>query len=1175
MADPLSIALGAISIAQMCLKMTKILAATKQALTNVTKEADAVMEELSDLELVCKLVRHICEKAKGHYSSSALPMSDTILLKDLCGSLAKSVKGCERYMDKLDLLFVEVFGASDTVRNRRFMVKSVVKQFFKENQFQEIRTKISAHSSNIQGKIACLNSFYDSELMECTKQCLKTMNTMNASIGIIQASIQSFHSIIDQYLQPAQKSQFRPSLFSVHSIQLLVSGTIHHPEHISGILGVAATTPSYGSRRRIQESTLCGGRDNRDPPLGLAQTIRRVFMSPQSQTGDLAPRSEAGPSINKVFNVPQDQVRRFEARKQLLAELTSHLDPSPQVQLPLHYSIILSGMGGTGKTHLAFRVAHALRDLYFGVFWIDASSDQLARASWAAIATDLGLEPDPQLTYNHLLTLRRPWLAIIDNLDQLDEERMRVYIPSGICGRTLITTRLPLHKLEHTGIIAQKHYCLAGFSSEESVQFLMAEMGNTGPMSNADVESCTELAEALQHLPIALALSASYMRNRVTSPRDFLQLYHAKETRGNEASQNLITRIRLRHVFEIAATNLQPDALLILKLLSFFHYDDIPIEKIVSRSHRVQFDMMPNATDLADDGTTPPIPSQPYSPLLRRLYSAFMQLSSFPLIEQAYQTSARLMTLWPSVDSHQYETRFQAALESLRENEFVHRSQKKGMISLHRTTAEIVKTTFKSLAEEAVTCEIALNILASCIELDEKTFGNTVLHVDSRILLPHIASARQRSKDIDKAYQVKQQSMNLLRSMLPRFWWQSSRSTQLDPLRLMKFSIVYASSAEYPTARDMKKTVLSLLQQQWGTMLNHQCVHTSASLALTYHCLHRFDEAIEVQCQTIEASEVFYGKDHIFTLSMIDILGLFHLSRGDLNESLRHSRQARSGLAKVHKGDPQYKATLIALNHLGAVQAQHYQWKESRDSCEAALEGLEQVDLDGNEICLAKQNIAIAIIHLNDSNSFAKAEDMITDVWIHWRNRLGDNHPATIRAVFNRCRVLFRTGKIREAEHLLLPALAVAETRLGSKEPSFLSARVLLACIKLYQRDYAPAEEILADVNGSYTGLEYGVKYANSHMDRITALWYLMECYKEQHRFDNAIAMLKEMSKSLKISMDFNLRLKHPLAKNLDLKRQELDALKLAMRRLPETTANANPQTSTAVPQMGPLSVSV
>ena len=144
-------------------------------------------------------------------------------------------------------------------------------------------------------------------------------------------------------------------------------------------------------------------------------------------------------------------------------------------------------------------------------------------------------------------------------------------------------------------------------------------------------------------------------------------------------------------------------------------------------------------------------------------------------------------------------------------------------------------------------------------------------------------------------------------------------------------------------------------------------------------------------------------------------------------------------------------------------------------------------------------------------------------------------------------RVLLCREKIQEAKEILLPALATAESRLGNKDFGFLTAhflatQTLFAYIKIIQRDYAKAEQTLIDVNDKYTEK----LFSSDHLERITVLWYLMECYKEQGRFDEGLDIHEEMSDSLKAMMQFNMRRKHPLAKNLYAKRQELEALKQA-----------------------------
>lgn len=277
------------------------------------------------------------------------------------------------------------------------------------------------------------------------------------------------------------------------------------------------------------------------------------------------------------------------------------------------------------------------------------------------------------------------------------------------------------------------------------------------------------------------------------------------------------------------------------------------------------------------------------------------------------------------------------------------------------------------------------------------------------------------------------------------------------------------------------------------------------------------------------------------------MLGLYFLTRGDLYQSLENSEEALRGFKKLHQNDPQQKMILTSLNHLGAVQGQHYRWKESRDLCALAVSGLEQVDSKCNEIWFARQNVAIANVHLKDESAIEEAEQLMGDVLSHWRETLGKEHPTTLLAILNMSRVLLCRGKTEQAKEILLRALATAESRLGNQEYDFftahsLAAQTLMAYIKIIQHDYTKAEQILLDVNDKYTE----ISACGDHLDKITVRWYLMECYKEQRRFDEALDVHEEMSDSLKAMMKFNTRIKHPLAKNLYAKRQELEALKQA-----------------------------
>ena len=113
------------------------------------------------------------------------------------------------------------------------------------------------------------------------------------------------------------------------------------------------------------------------------------------------------------YDVPTSLSPLFVGRQDLLRDLVTYLSPPSEIQK----RVIISGMGGMGKTQLAVRVASELRTLFHGVFWINASSSELIKAGWANIAHYFGPETNYRAGIHCLTSLRKPWLLIMDNAE--------------------------------------------------------------------------------------------------------------------------------------------------------------------------------------------------------------------------------------------------------------------------------------------------------------------------------------------------------------------------------------------------------------------------------------------------------------------------------------------------------------------------------------------------------------------------------------------------------------------------------------------------------------------------------------------------------------------------------------------------------------------------------------
>jgi hypothetical protein len=116
-------------------------------------------------------------------------------------------------------------------------------------------------------------------------------------------------------------------------------------------------------------------------------------------------------------------------------------------------TLVLSGMGGIGKTQLAVTYAKRHRHSYSSIFWLNASTEATLNNSLRRMVNRIlppetvsKLECDQVWVYasnwlSHLDNTR--WLLIFDNYDDPDQYKLTEYSPSVVQGSIVVTTRQP------------------------------------------------------------------------------------------------------------------------------------------------------------------------------------------------------------------------------------------------------------------------------------------------------------------------------------------------------------------------------------------------------------------------------------------------------------------------------------------------------------------------------------------------------------------------------------------------------------------------------------------------------------------------------------------------------------------------------------------------------------
>ncbi|MEV6276272.1 tetratricopeptide repeat protein [Nocardia sp. NPDC051832] len=224
-----------------------------------------------------------------------------------------------------------------------------------------------------------------------------------------------------------------------------------------------------------------------------------------------APARDGRIVVGEIPQEPRHFVERAEARELGEAVARSRI------------VVVVTGMRGTGKTHLAAALARSEITTGAGlVGWINAATIDAARTGLAEIAQLMGLAaPEEDSTVaaqrlrGHLSSERRRGLLIFDNATDPDE--IRALLPATGETRVVITTT----DLSFTAL--GEPVDLGCFTEREAIDYLCDSTGLT------DQAGARQLAGELGRLPLALTAAATTIAARRLDFDRYLTLLRAKQ----------------------------------------------------------------------------------------------------------------------------------------------------------------------------------------------------------------------------------------------------------------------------------------------------------------------------------------------------------------------------------------------------------------------------------------------------------------------------------------------------------------------------------------------------------------------------------------------------------------------------------------------------------------------
>ena len=242
--------------------------------------------------------------------------------------------------------------------------------------------------------------------------------------------------------------------------------------------------------------------------------------------------------------------------------------------------VVLSGMGGAGKTSVAVEYAYR-QTARLGVVWqLPAEDPAGLEAGFNELAAHLGAEPrgDAVGRVHAVLARRDDWLLVFDNVP--DPAAVAGLVPPAGGGRVMITSQFgswPGRQVLEVPVLDQA----------TAAGFLLDRAGAAGPAEEA---AAGELAAELGGLPLALEQAGAYMQASGRSIAGYLGLFRARRAellgRGDPAGYDR----RVTTTWSLAFTALggEGPAAGLLRLVACCAAEDIPLGLLLRPGLRVK-----------------------------------------------------------------------------------------------------------------------------------------------------------------------------------------------------------------------------------------------------------------------------------------------------------------------------------------------------------------------------------------------------------------------------------------------------------------------------------------------------------------------------------------------------------------------------------------------------------
>jgi tetratricopeptide (TPR) repeat protein len=771
--------------------------------------------------------------------------------------------------------------------------------------------------------------------------------------------------------------------------------------------------------------------------------------------------------------------------------------------------------------------------MFWGVFYVDGTSEKHATTSYATIATLGGVAPNEKAAKNWLVTRALPWLLIIDNVDE-EEIQVQELLPQGAKGCCIITTRNPAH-ITH-GNAGDRYLELLPMEPEEAQTLIIKAAEEPRPWPTRVVDSAKAICHALGFLPLALDQAAKAIRHSICAWEEYLVYFDRQirrirrnlhgRARSSSRERNQLQEgkhsINVFSTYEILYESLQSspkqpyqDAVELLHVFSYFHFQNIRLDILISAATNPLKEEEQQRKDEKHMETVlkklEKPPRKPWLMFLREL-RAFVKIqlaTPMPLpsmLRNRYRDSL-------SAFEDEVQVRLREALGVLIERSLVMRQDRAtGQYSMHRLVHKWVRERPEmSTSHQALWCQISMTTLAFSVR--RPPHGDTEAESRARReLLPHVRHVCEHQKDIERRLEENVASEG-------RRWSITKSYGRLEAEQDVRFSRVYGETGHFDDARQLQERALDFVSERLGP--DHPIA--IGLCLLVSHSLFEISDmanATQRQRQARQLCIDTWGEDHPMTLDVTDLLGTVLYFKGRWLEAQSLHIENTKKLTKLY-GEKNEK-TFKSIRNTARLLYRWMDYEKATELYQIAWEGMKEVQGETHpETLFSLEDLAMSYLRYEEDKPDPRRDEYIalshkymTIVYEQRKEQLGAEHHYTLLAVLYFARAKSEMGLHEEAEQMIREGLKVAERNIPKEHLAFLMARTIHAQVLSRMKKYVEAESIfyaLVD-KARYSRL---ADEDGDHPDRLTNIWLLILCLEEQNKFEEALRMCEEFKVGL------------------------------------------------------------